>query len=89
MTNTLNDQMYALRFLANHAGLHDASTWLRMWGQDRKITNGDLARENYHRVKARDQVQYGTTDQLKEVAVMADTLGFTEAATFINDIFSK
>lgn len=89
MNTTLNDQMYALRFLANHAGLQDASTWIRLWGQDRKIINGDLAKEHYHRVPVREQAQYGATQQLQEVAVMAEDFGFTEAANFINSLVSE
>lgn len=83
MTNALIDQMYALRFLSNHAGLQDASTWIRLWCQDRKITNGNLAKENYHRVTPREQAQYSTKQQMIEVAEMAKEFGFTEAADFI------
>lgn len=85
---SLNDQMYALRFLSNHAGLQDASTWIRRWVEDRRITNGELCRDFYPYVEQAEQAQYGATQQLTEVVAMARRFGLTKAADHLHGLLS-
>lgn len=84
--HSLVDQMYALRFLSNHAGLQDASTWLRRWCQDRPIADSELCRQFYPHIDQADQVQYSTTQQMNEVVAMAKRFGLMKAAHQIHKL---
>lgn len=90
VSQNLINQMRAGQAIGNYVGLRDASDWIRYWMTDRKVTERDLDRPFYDVLKRHEtQVQYGCTEQLRNLAAIMNFCGFNEASEFIYSLIKN